>query len=42
MKLTKLVTAGALAVAMASPALMAAGNMSPEQQKEVEKLFTII
>lgn len=38
MKITGLLTAGALAVAMASPAVMAADTMSPEQKKEVEKI----
>ena len=37
-KITSLLTAGALAVAMASPVAMAADAMSPEQQKQVEKI----
>lgn len=37
-KLTNLLAVGALATAMASPAIMAANAMSPEQQKEVEKV----
>lgn len=38
MKITSLLTAGALAVAMTSPAAMAAAAMSPEQKVEVEKI----
>ena len=37
-KLTSLLIAGALATTMASPLVMAANSMSPEQQKEVEKI----
>ncbi len=38
MKITSLLTLGALAVAIASPVTMAAETMSPEQQKQVEKI----
>ncbi len=38
MKLTHLLTAGALAFAMVSPAAMAADTMSAEQQKDIEKV----
>ena len=34
----KIITAGALAAVMASPVTVSANNMSPEQQKEVEKI----
>lgn len=37
-KFTSLLTVGALATVMASPLVMAADSMSPEQQKEVEKI----
>ena len=37
-KLTNLLSAGALAVAMASPAVMAANTVSPDQQKDIEKI----
>ena len=37
MKLTSLLTIGALTTVLASPLAMAA-NMSPEQQKDVEKV----
>jgi len=37
-KITSLLTAGALAVVMASPAVVAADQMAPEQQKEIEKI----
>ena len=39
MKLTSLLTAGALAIGLASPVVVAADSMSPEQQKEVEKVI---
>ena len=38
MKITSLLTAGALAVAMASPVVMAANTISAEQKKDVEKI----
>ena len=38
MKIARLLTAGALAVAMASPVVMAADTMSPEQKKDIEKI----
>lgn len=36
--MTKIVTAGALAVAMVSPMVFAANTMTPEQQKDIEKV----
>ena len=38
MKLTSLLTAAALATVLTSPLVMAANNMSPEQQKDIEKV----
>lgn len=38
MKLTSLLTAGALATVMSSPVVMAANNITPEQQKDMEKV----
>ena len=38
MKITSLLTAGALAAAIGSPVAMAADQMAPEQQKEIEKI----